>query len=204
MKKTLAVFMCLIFCFSLAGCSKDNIEKQNKEAKEVLMKVLEKEQTFTAKTSVLSDKTTEQTLEKYHFQTFDNAYYSFVPAYYIFVDCDTDNIDELVILDALLYCYLVLRYDGKKVYGYNYAGIGDIKKFKANGTFEPKLKDGEQKIAFLKFDGYDFEVVEKAYMNKNENKYLIDGKTEDKDTVEKYFDNWFENTPNANWLKIEE
>ena len=80
MKKTLAVFMCLIFCFSLVGCSKDNIEKQNKEAKEVLMKVLEKEQTFTAKTSVLSDKTTEQTLEKYHFQTFDNAYYSFVPA----------------------------------------------------------------------------------------------------------------------------
>ena len=120
------------------------------------------------------------------------------------MDCDTDNIDELVILDALLYCYLVLRYDGKKVYGYNYAGIGDIKIFKANGTFEPKLKDGEQKIAFLKFDGYDFEVVEKAYMNKNENKYLIDGKTHKKDIVEKYFDDWNKNAPNANWIKIEE
>ena len=166
--------------------------------------VLQYKQTFTAKTSVISDKTTEQTLDKYHFQTVDNAYYSFVPAYYIFVDCDTDDIDELVILDALLYCYLVLRYDGEKVYGYNYAGIGDIKKFKADGSFEPKLKDGEQKIAFLKFDGYDFEVVEKAYMNKNENKYLIDGKTHKKDIVEKYFDDWNKNAPNANWIKIEE
>ena len=46
--------------------------------------------------------------------------------------------------------------------------------------------------------------IHTSLMNKNENKYLIDGKTEDKDTVEKYFDNWFENTPNANWLKIEE
>lgn len=201
MKKTLAILMCLIFCFSLVSCG--NSDKQNQEAKEILMKVLQYEQTFTAKTSVISDKTTEQTLEKYHFQTIDNAYYSFVPAYYVYVDCDVDNIDELVILDANLYCCLVLRYEGEKVYGYNYAGIGDIKKFKANGTFEPKLKSGEQKIAFLKFEGYDFEIVEKAYMNKNENKYLIDGKSEDKDTVEKYFDDWFENVPDVEWVKIE-
>lgn len=75
MKKTLAILMCFIFCFSMVGCGNDNDEKQNEQAKEVLMKVLEKEQTFTAKTSVISDKTTEQTLEKYHFQTVDNAYY---------------------------------------------------------------------------------------------------------------------------------
>lgn len=120
------------------------------------------------------------------------------------MDCDTDNIDELVILDARLYCYLVLRYDGEKVYGYNYAGIGDIKKFKANGTFEPKQKDGEYKIACLNFNGYDFKIVEKAYMNKSENKYLINGKTEDKNTVEKYFDDWNKNTPNVDWVKIGE
>ena len=65
MKRTLVILMCLIFCFFVVGCGKDNIEKQNEHAKEVLMKVLEKEQTFTAKTSVISDKTTEQTLEKY-------------------------------------------------------------------------------------------------------------------------------------------
>lgn len=204
MKRFLAVILSFILCFCFVGCGKDNIEKQNKEAKEVLMKVLEKEQTFTAKTSVISDKTTEQTLEKYHFQTVDNAYYSFVPAYYAYVDCDADNIDELVILDARLYCYLVLRYDGKKVCGYNYAGIGDIKKFKANGSFEPKHKDGEQKIACLNFNGYDFKIVEKAYMNKSENKYLIDDKTEDKNIVEKYFDDWNKNALNANWIKIEE
>ena len=202
MKRFLSILICLSLCFAFVGCG--NSDKQNQEAKEILMKVLQYEQTFTAKTSVISDKATEQTLDKYHFQTVDNAYYSFVPAYYIFVDCDTDNIDELVVLDARLYCYLVLRYDGEKVYGYNYTGIGDIKKFKANGTFEPKQKNGEYKIAFLKFDGYNFEIVEKAYMNKNENKYLIDGKTHKKDIVEKYFDDWNKNAPNANWIKIEE
>lgn len=204
MKKTLVILMCLIFCFSIIGCGKDNIKEQNEQAKEVLMKVLEKEQTFTAKTSVISDKTTEQTLDKYHFQTIDNAYYAFVPAYYVYVDCDADNIDELVILDVKLHCYLILRYDSGKVYGYNYAGIGDIKKFKVDGSFEPKLKDGEQKIAFLKFDGYDFEIVEKAYINNNKSEYFLDGKVANKGTVEKYFDDWFEKTPNANWIKIEE
>lgn len=204
MKRFLAIILTLILCLSLVGCDNGNNENQNEQAKEALIKVLEKKQPFTAKTSVVSDKTTEQTLEKYHFQTVDNAHYSFVPAYYVFIDCDADNIDELVILDAKLYCYLVLRYDGEKVCGYNYAGIGDVKKLKSDGSFEPKLEDGEQKIAVLKFDGYDFEIVEKAYMNKNENKYLIDGKTEDKDTVEKYFDNWLENTPNVDWVEIEE
>ena len=204
MKRFLAVLVCLIVSFSFTGCTTENTKEQNEQSKEILIKVLEKQQTFIAKTSVISDKTIEQTLEKYHFQTVDNAYYSFVPERYTFVDIDNDNIDELVILDARLYCYLILRYDGKKVCGYNYAGIGDIKKFKANGSFEPKHKDGEQKIAFLKFDEYDFEIVEKAYMNKNEKKYLINGKTEDEETVEKYFDNWNENIPNADWIKIEE
>lgn len=204
MKRILAIFLSFTLCFCLVGCGKDNIKEQNDQVKEILMKVLEKEQTFTAKTSVISDKTTEQTLEKYHFQTNDNAYYTFVPAYYVYVDCDADDIDELVILDARLYCYLVLRYDTGKVYGYNYAGIGDVKKFKTDGSFEPKLKNGEQKIAFLKFDGYDFEIVEKAYINNNESEYFIGGKVEDKNTVEKYFDNWHENTPNVDWVKIEE
>lgn len=200
MKKILSIIVCAILCFSLVGCANDSNDKQNENAHEILMKVLENEQTFIAKTSVISDNMTEQKIGKYHFQTHDTAYYAFIPELYTFVDCDADGIDELVILDIKLSCYLILRYDDKKIYGYNYTPIGDIKKFKSDGSFEPRLKDGEKKISRLLFKDVDFEIVEKAYINENERIYLLDGQIKEPDAVRKFFDTW-NNTPEAVWTK---
>lgn len=149
MRKTLATIMSIVLCFCLVGCSKDNIEKQNMEAKEVLMKVLEKEQTFTAKTSVISDKATEQTLDKYHFQTVDNAYYSFIPEQYAFIDMDNDNIDELVIFDVKMTYYLVLHYENEKVYGYN-IGARSLIHLRTDGSFMTSSAAGINSILFDK------------------------------------------------------
>ena len=204
MKKLLSVLLCLIFCFAFLGCSNSNVEKENEEAKRVLMNVLEKKQTFIAKTSAISDKITEQTLSKYHFSTNSDAYYAFVPGLYTFADCDANGINELVVLDMMLPCYLVLRYDGEKVYGYNYTHIGDIKKFKSDGSFEPRLKDGESRISRFVFNDCDFEIIDKAFMSEIENKYFLDGKATDKETVKNYFDDWNENKAKAEWIKINE
>lgn len=39
-------------------------------------------------------------------------------------------------------------------------------------------------------------------MNEAQNKYLLDGKVEDKKTVQKYFDDWDKNTKKVEWVKI--
>lgn len=165
------------------------------------MKVLDNEQTFVANTSVVSNNSTENKLKKYIFQTYDTVQYAFIPYQYTFVDCDTDGIDELVILDQKLSCYLILRYDNNKVYGYNYTPIGDIKKFKSDGSFEPRLKNGEKKISRLSFKDVDFEIVEKAYINENEKTYLLDGQANESSVVKRFFDTW-DNTSKASWTTI--
>lgn len=203
MKRFLTILICLSLCFAFVGCGKDNIKEQNDQAKEVLMKVLEKEQTFTAKTSVISDKTTEQTLEKYHFQTIDNAYYAFVPEQYAFVDMDNDNIDELVIFDVKMTYYLVLHYENEKVYGYN-IGARSLIQLKKDGSFMTSSAAGINSIGNIVFDGSEYKIIDKALVNDNDGEYFIDGEKTDQKTVKKYFDDWFENTPNANWIKIEE
>lgn len=200
-KKVLSFLVYAGLCLALVGCANSSADKQNENARENLMKVLENEQTFIARTSVTSGNITEQKIEKYKFQTYDTALYAFVPELYAFVDCDSDGIDELVILDKKRSCYLILRYNDKKVYGYNYTRIGDVKKFKSDGSFEPQLSDGESKIARLFFEDTDFKIVEKAYINENENKYLLDGNSEDPDTVKEYFHAW-NNTTEAEWIKI--
>ena len=200
-KKILSIIVCAILCFSLVGCTNDNNNKQNENARNTLIKVLENEQTFFAKTSVVSNNITENKLEKYSFQTYDIVQYAFIPEHYTFADCDADGVDELVVLDQKLSCYLILRYDNKKVYGYNYTPIGDIKKFKSDGSFEPRLKKGEKSISRLLFKDVDFEIVEKAYINETEKIYLLDYKAREPDTVKKIFDAW-DNTPQADWTKI--
>ena len=139
-RKTLSFILCVILFYSLVGCSNDDNDKQNNNAHEILMKVLDNEQTFVAKTSIVSNNTTENNLEKYSFQTYDTIQYAFIPYQYTFADCDADGVDELVVLDQKLSCYLILRYNNKKVFGYNYTPIGDIKKFKSDGSFEPRIK----------------------------------------------------------------
>lgn len=201
MKRFLTILICLSLCFAFVGCGKDNIKEQNEQAKEVLMKVLQYEQTFTAKTIVFSDKNTEQTLEKYHFQTIDNAYYSFIPEQYAFVDMDNDNIDELVIFDVKMAYYLVLHYENEKVYGYN-IGARSLIHLRTDGSFMTSSAAGISSIGNMCFDGSECKVINKALANDYDQEYFIDGKKTDQKTVKKYFDDWFENTPNANWIKI--
>lgn len=202
MKKSIFCFFVIVICITFAGCNENASISKNEDAKNVLIDVLEKEKPFIAKTSAVSDKTSEQLLEKYHFSTVDNAYYAFNPAYYTFVDCDTNGIDEMIVLDVKLSCYLILRYEGEKVYGYNYTHIGDVKKFKTDGSFEPKLKSRERIIARFKFSGTEIEIVEEAYMNENTNKYFLNEKAEDKQIVKKYFDDWDTNTIATEWTEI--
>lgn len=202
MKRFFISLICLSLCFAFVGCG--NADKQNQEAKEILMKVLGKEQTFTAKTSVVSDKVTEQTLDKYHFQTVDNAYYSFIPEQYAFIDLDNDNIDELVIFDVKMTYYLVLHYENEKVYGYN-IGARSLIHLRTDGSFMTTNASGDFfSISNISFTKESFETKYELYINETENEYLIDGKKTDQKTVKKYFYDWFENTPNANWIKIEE
>lgn len=199
MKKLMVIFMCLVMCVSFVGCN--NTEKQNDEAKETLQRVLEKEQTFTAKTIVFSDKTTEQTLEKYHFQTIDNAYYSFVPEQYAFVDMDNDNIDELVILDVKITYYLVLHYENEKVYGYN-IGARSLIDLRTDGSFMTSSAGGISSIGNMCFDGSECKVINKALANDYDQEYFIDGKKTDQKTSKKYFDDWNENTSKISWVTI--
>ena len=199
MKKLIAIFMCLVICVAFVGCN--NTEKQNDEAKETLQRVLEKEQTFTAKTIVFSDKTTEQTLEKYHFQTIDNAYYSFVPEQYAFVDMDNDNIDELIILDAMMNYYLVLHYENEKVYGYN-IGARSLIDLRTDGSFLTSSGAGINSIGNMCFDGIECKVINKALANDNDQEYFIDGEKIDQETSKKYFDDWNENTTKISWVTI--
>jgi hypothetical protein len=203
MKKIFSIFLLIVICFTFAGCNENASTSKNEDVKDVLMDVLEKEKPFIAKTSAVSDETSEQLLDKYHFSTIDNAYYSFNPAYYTFVDCDTNGIDEMIVLDVNLSCCLILRYEGQKVYGYNYTHIGDVKKVKTNGSFEPKLKSGERKIARFKFSDTEIEIVEDAYMNENANKYFLNEKANDKQIVKKHFDDWDTTTIATEWTKIE-
>ena len=148
-----------------------------------------------------SEKTTEQTLEKYHFQTIDNAYYSFVPEQYAFVDMDNDNVDELVILDAKITYYLVLRYENKKVNGYNIAARSLID-LRTDGSFMTSSAAGISSIGNMYFDGNECKVVNKAVANDTEQEYFIDGKETDQETSKKYFDDWNENTTKISWNTI--
>ena len=200
MKKLIAVFICIGLCFSFVGCN--NTEKQNDEVKETLQKVLENEQTFISKTGVFSDEATEQTLEKYHFQTGDNAYYSFVPEQYTFVDMDNDDIDELVILDAKLNYYLVLHYENEKVNGYN-IGVRSLIDLRTDGSFMTSGAAGINSIGNMCFDGSECKVINKALANDYDKEYFIDGKKTDQKTCNKYFDDWQENTTAVSWQKID-
>lgn len=195
----MVIFMCLVMCVSFVGCN--NTEKQNDEAKQTLQRVLEEEQTFTAKTSVISDKTTEQTLDKYHFQTVDNAYYSFIPEQYAFVDMDNDNIDELVILDVKITYYLVLHYENEKVYGYN-IGARSLIDLRTDGSFMTSSAGGISSIGNMCFDGSECKVINKALANDYDQEYFIDGKKTDQKTSKKYFDDWNENTSKISWVTI--
>lgn len=214
--KKLIIILTLIFVFSFAGCTavksdekKDDknpscvteSENQNAEAKEALQRVLENEQTFIAETRLFADETAECTLDKYHFQTYDNAHYVFVPEQYAFVDMDNDNTDELVILDAIMNYYLVLRYENQKVNGYRIDARSLID-LRTDGSFMISGGAGVNSIGNMCFEDGECKVVNKAFANDYDREYFIDDKQTDQTTFKEYFDDWYENTTAVSWQKI--
>lgn len=111
MKKIIATVLCFALSFVLIGCT-----AQNEDAKTVLTKVLNKEQSFSY-TCMVGGETAEETLEKFSFNLPYQAHYAFVPQSYVFTDRDSDGTEELLVLDMRLFCILVLDYDGGKVTG---------------------------------------------------------------------------------------
>lgn len=202
MSKLLAVLMCVLISFCYVGCGKTNNEKQNKEAKAALTDVLNEKGTFIVK-NMQSNKTTEETLEKYHFSTVSNAYYAFVPGHYTFVDLDADGIQELIVFDLQLSYYLVLRYANEKVYGYNIESRNMVD-LKTDGSFKTtSISAGDKFISRISFADTSFEITDKAYKNDDDGKYLIKGESTDKGAVEKYFEEWNKNTTKVSWEKID-
>lgn len=198
MKNLIAVFICLVMCFSFVGCN--NSEKQNDEAKEVLQKVLSKEQSFTVK-SLVFDKVTEENLEKFSFPTEANAINAFVPQGYVYVDFDSDGIEELLIVDATLRFFLILRYDNENVNGYILENIS-LQDIKTDGSFSMVIYKSYTTVSRVTFDGLDCKVSNLAYKDDLANTYQLNKKSATKDEVEKYFDDWNENTTKISWVTI--
>ena len=110
MKKFFALFMCLVLCFSFAGCK--NTEERNEEAKAALMKVLNKEEPFTIH-NVDFNVTTQQYLENFKFPTNNKLPNYFAPCKYAFVDLDNDGVDELLVMDWLFSFLFLASFSSK-------------------------------------------------------------------------------------------
>ncbi len=197
-KKLIAIFMCLVICLSFVGCN--NTEKQNNEAKETLQRVLEKELSFTYKCLVF-DKVTEESLEKFNFHTGYSALNPFVPQGYAYVDFDSDGIEELLIVDATLNFFLILRYDNENVNGYILENIS-LQEIKTDGSFLTDRYNSYTAVSRVSFDGLDCAVTNLAYKDDSANAYLLNQKSATRDEVEKYFDDWNENTTKISWVTI--
>ena len=198
MKKLIAIFMCLVMCLSFVGCS--NTEKQNSEAKELLQKVLDNEQNFSYKCLVF-DKVTEENLKEFRFHTVYRALNPFVPQGYAYIDFDSDGIDELVIVDATLEYFLILRYDNENVNGYILENIS-LQDIKTDGSFLTVRYNSYTAISRVSFYGLDCVVTNLVYKNDSTNIYQLNEKSATKDEVEKYFDDWNENTTKISWVTI--
>ena len=198
MKKLVMIFTCLVLCLSFGSCN--NTEKQNEEARECLNRVLGKEQSFSYK-CLVSDKITEESLEKFNFKTEYSALNSFVPQAYTYIDFDSDGIDELLIVDMKLKYFLILRYDDKIVNGYILENIS-LQDIKTDGSFLTVRYNSCATINKVSFDGLDYEVINLAYKDDSENTYQLNQESAAKDEVEKYFDDWNENTTKISWTTI--
>lgn len=204
----MSVFICLIICFSFGGCN--NAEKKNKEAKEILNKVLNKEQDFIFK-SLVFDKVTEENLEKFSFSTVSNAINAFIPQSYAFVDFNSDGIEELLMVEVTLKFFLILRYDSEKVYGYIIENIS-LQDIKTDGSFltlgnvyneDYKVVGTRNTISRVEFDGTECKISNLAYKDDSSNIYKLNEKSAEKEETEKYFDDWNNNTIKIDWITIE-
>ena len=195
----IAFFMCVVLCFSIVGCRSN--ENQNTVAKEALQRVLDGDESFNYKCLVF-DEVREESLKSFRFHTESNALNPFSPKAYAYVDFDADGIEELLILDATLSFFLILRYDNENVNGYILEHI-DLQNVKTDGSFLTIRYNSYTAISRVSFEELDCVVTNLAYKNDSTNIYQLNEKSATKDEVEKYFDDWDENTTKISWTTIE-
>lgn len=191
MKKLLAIFLCLVICYSFTGCN-NNTKIKNDEARTALEKVLNFEETFNLK-NPLYDRVSKENLRQFHFPSIYNALNWYTPRWYSYIDFNDDGIDELLVLDLSTQYSLILRYDNGEVKGNVFKEI-DIKTYKTDGTFSLCYPSTVKTVSRVIFDGYDCQITHLAYIKDTEKDYKLNGKTDNKKKVEEYIKNWEENT----------
>ena len=197
MKKMIAVFICLVIGLSLVGCK--NVEKQNAEARTILTSVLNGERNFTFK-SLVWNKTTEENLKRFNVPTVYSARNDFVPVAYMFVDLDSDGVDELIVADGFAILFLILRYDGEMVYGYIVEKINEVG---ADGSFLINRNNSHSEISRVTFDGLFGNVSPLAYKDDTAEVYQLNWEDAEKEAVEAYFADWDVNTTKMEWVNID-
>jgi|GEM_PF-1594535 len=200
MKKAFVFFLCLVMCLAFCGC--DHAEKNNDEAKAMLTKVLNKEESFTVH-NIYIDKTTEENLEKFRYPTYSNALNIFAPAHYTFADFDADGVEELLIIDSTLSDFLFLRYNDGKVYGYVHRWIS-AQDVKTDGSFMTFDHNGYKAISRIAFSGSSYQITNQAYWDDSQSEYYIGETAVQKNEVEEYFENWRQKTTTVSWTNIED
>lgn len=197
MKKLIVVIVCSLMILSLFGCN--SVEKQNAEVRAVLTNVLNGERNFTFK-SLIRDMTTEENLNKFNFPTVYSARNDFVPVAYMFVDLDSDGVDELIVADGFAVLFLILRYDGEMVYGYIVEKINEVS---ADGSFLIKRNNSHSEISRVTFDGLFGNVSPLAYKDDTHNIYQLNWQDAEKEAVDAYFADWEVNTTKMEWVNID-
>lgn len=207
MKKLIAILLCLAICLSFAGCQKPEKQEekpteQTENPREVLEKVLNKEENFTYK-SLVFDKVTEENLEKFRFDTEGVALYAFLPVAYTYVDFDSDGAEELLVSDVGLHFFLILRCDNGKVNGYMLEQLS-AQNIKTDGSFVISWNKGPETVNRIKFDGVECELTELACKDDTQNTYELNGKTAAKAEVESYIADWKSSGTNITWTYIKQ
>ncbi len=197
MKRLIIYLFTIILVFTLCSCQNDNSnnvrKKSNDSVKVVLLDVLNGHNDFTF------NKTEQKNIEKFTFSTEYNALNAFNPQGYAFVDCNDDNTDELLIIDASLQFVLLLRYENNTVYGYILDNI-DFKSVKTDGRFKSR-KNAFTLIQSVKFDGIDIKIEELAYFDDKTNIFKLNNKVCSKEQADEYLKKWDSNK-NIEWETI--
>jgi len=168
--------------------------------RDAFVRVLNSEQSFVVKTWS-GGRVEQKKLNHFTFGTEYAATNVFVPAQYSFVDMDRDSVYEMVVLDAKMDFFLILRYDGGQVRGYMvpYRGLMGLR---VDGRFQGTESAWISSIGWMQFSGTEYTVTELAYRNDNDGVYRLDGANSDKASVEAYYAAW-ELLDEVKWTKIE-
>ncbi len=177
-----------LLMFSLVACNQDNSSSKltlgNNTVKECFEKILNNEQVFYS-----TNKETDIILSDYNKKIWQ----------YSFVDMDTDNIDELVIMfeDGSV---LLLRKDGTSVIGFDF-GIKGMSQIYTDGSFLWNQDSGNTYgCSKLEFTGKTYKTIEMWRVENNDAgsvAYYIDGNAATKEEFDSLND---ENKPQSvNW-----